>query len=99
MLRDINAPAMPRSRIEIYWKKIESAPEGVTAQVRVTDGCGSDYLLPYPCKLTKDGWVHAASGKPLAVRATYWKLYVETTPRSKAGERTTRLDVPQPEHD
>jgi hypothetical protein len=51
MLRDINAPAMPRSRIEIYWKKIESAPEGVTAQVRVTDGCGSDYLLPYPCKL------------------------------------------------
>ena len=99
MLRDINAPAMPRSRIEIYWKKIESAPEGVTAQVRVTDVCGSDYLLPYPCKLTKDGWVHAASGKPLAVRATYWKLYVETTPRNKAGERTTRLDVPQPEHD
>ena len=96
MLRDINAPAMPRSRIEIYWKKIESAPEGVTAQVRVTDGCGSDYLLPYPCKLTKDGWVHAVSGKPLAVRATYWKLYVETTPRSKAGERSTRLDVPQP---
>lgn len=99
MLRDTNAPAMPRSRIEIYWKKIESAPEGVTAQVRVTDGCGSDYLLPYPCKLTKDGWVHAVSGKPLAVRATYWKLYVETTPRNKAGERTTRLDVPQPEHD
>ena len=48
-------PAMPRSRIEIYWKKIETAPVGVTAQVRVTDGCGSDYLLPYPCKLTKDG--------------------------------------------
>jgi len=55
--------------------------------------------LPYPCKLTKDGWVHAVSGKPLAVRATYWKLYVETTPRNKAGQRTTRLDVPQPEHD
>ena len=49
---------MPRSRIEIYWKKSETAPEGVTAQVRVTDGCGSDYLLPYPCKLTKDGWVN-----------------------------------------
>jgi hypothetical protein len=38
---------MPRSRIEIYWKKVETAPEGVIAQVRVTDGCGSDYLLPY----------------------------------------------------
>ena len=44
---------MPRSRIEIYWKKSETAPEGVIAQVRVTDGCGSDYLLPYPCKLTR----------------------------------------------
>ena len=70
---------MQRSRIEIYWKKAETAPEGVIAQVRVTDGSGSDYGLPYPCKLTSDGWVHAASGKPLAVRVTYWKLYVETT--------------------
>jgi hypothetical protein len=40
---------MARSKIEIYWKKVETAPEGVTAQVRVTDGAGSDYLLPYPC--------------------------------------------------
>jgi hypothetical protein len=79
---------MPRSRIEIYWKKAETAPEGVIAQVRVTDGCGSDYLLPYPCKLTKDGWVNAASGKPLAVRATYWKLYVETLARKKPAERS-----------
>jgi hypothetical protein len=45
-------------------------------------------LLPYPCKLTKDGWVNAASGKPLAVRATYWKLYVETLARKKPAERS-----------
>jgi hypothetical protein len=31
----------------------------------------------YPCELTKDGWVHAASGKPMMVRATYWTLQVE----------------------
>jgi hypothetical protein len=79
---------MPRSRIEIYWKKAETAQEGVIAQVRVTDGSGSDYLLPYPCKLTKDGWVNAASGRPLAVRATYWKLYVETLGRKKPAERS-----------
>jgi hypothetical protein len=70
---------MSHSKIEIYWKTIETAPHGVIAQVRVTDGCGSDYSLPYPCKLTKDGWVNAASGKPLMVRATYWKLHVETS--------------------
>ena len=65
--------AMSHNKIEIYWKTIETAPHGVIAQVRVTDGCGSDYSLPYPCKLTKDGWVNAASGKPLMVRATYWR--------------------------
>jgi hypothetical protein len=76
---------MSRNRIEIYWKKVETAPDGVIAQVRVTDGSGSDYLLPYPCKLTTGGWVNAASGKPLAVGVTYWKLYVETTQRKKLG--------------
>lgn len=80
---------MSHSKIEIYWKTIETAPHGVIAQVRVTDGCGSDYSLPYPCKLTKDGWVNAASGKPsrwrVMVRATYRRLYVETTPRKKVG--------------
>ena len=78
---------MPRSRIEIYWKTPETAPDGVIAQVRVTDDSGSDYLLPYPCELTEDGWVNAASGKPLAVRVTYWKPYVETLPRRKPGKR------------
>ncbi len=86
---------MSRSKIELYWKTIETAPQGVIAQVRVTDGCGSDYVLPYPCTLTKDGWVNAASGKPLMVRATYWKLYVETTPSKKAGTPSLRTKAPQ----
>lgn len=86
---------MSQAKIEIYWKTIETAPHGVIAQVRVTDGCGSDYSLPYPCKLTKDGWVNAASGKPLMVRATYWKLHVETTPRTKVGTFGLRAKAPQ----
>jgi hypothetical protein len=94
-----NRLGMPRSRIEIYWKKSETAPEGVIAQVRVTDGCGSDYLLPYPCKLTKDGWVNAASGKLLAVRPTYWKLYVQTLSRKKPRERSPQLNPRQAERD
>jgi hypothetical protein len=70
-----------RSRIEVYWNSIDTAPAGVAVQVRVTDGSSDEYLLPYPCKLTPDGWVNAATGSPLAVRPTYWKLYVETLPR------------------
>jgi hypothetical protein len=81
-----------RSNIALYWKNAETAPEGATAQVLVTDGAGPDYLLPYPCTLTADGWVNAASGKPLAVRPTYWKPYVETTlPKAaRAKESPTR---------
>ena len=71
-----------RSRVEIYWTSIETTPPaGVALQVRVTDGSRDEYLLPYPCKLTPDGWVNAATGSPLSVRPTYWKLYVETLPR------------------
>jgi hypothetical protein len=44
----------------------------------VTDGSTDDYLSPYPCKLMPDGWVNAYTDSPLAVRPTYWKLYVET---------------------
>ena len=69
---------MPRSQIEIYWKTPETASDRVIAQVLVTDDSGSHYLLPYPCELTTEGWVNAVSRKPLAVRVTYWKPYVET---------------------
>ena len=78
---------VPRSKIGLYWKSIETAPPDVALQVRVSDG-SSDYLLPYPCKLTPAGWVNAMTGSPLAVRPTYWKLYVETPPR-KATRRKT----------
>jgi len=79
---------MSRSKTELYWTSIETAPPDVALQVRVSDG-SSDYLLPYPCKLTPAGWVNALTGSPLAVRPTYWKLFVETLPRSKATRRTT----------
>ena len=38
--------------------------------------------LSYPYKLTKDGWVNAASGKPMMVRATYWTRRVSMIPAS-----------------
>ena len=78
---------MSRSRIDLYWTSIETAPPDVALQVRVSDG-SSDYLLPYPCKLTPAGWVNALTGSPLAVRPICWKLYVETLPRKATGRKT-----------
>jgi hypothetical protein len=94
-----NCRRMSRSRIEIYWNPAETAPDRGIAQVRVADNGGSDYLLPYPCELTKEGWVNAASGKPLAVRVTYWKPYVETLPKSKPGKRRTPPQRTDPARD
>ena len=75
--------AMRRNNIDLYWAKIDTASEGAIAQVRVTDdGSGSDFLLPFPCKLTKEGWVNAVSGSRLAVRPIYWKPYVATTSKA-----------------
>jgi hypothetical protein len=66
---------MRRNNIDLYWAKIDTAPEGAIAQVRVTDdGSGSDFLLPFPCKLTKEGWVNA-------VRAADWRFAQSTGSR------------------
>ena len=73
-----------RSKIEMYWNGVDTAPAEVPLQVLVNDGSGSDYLLPYPCKLTPDGWVNAATGSPLQVRPTYWKVHLETRQGKKA---------------
>ena len=86
-------PRECRAAVELYWTSIETAPPDVALQVRVSDG-SSDYLLPYPCKLTPADWVNAATGSPLAVRPTYWKLFVETLPRSKATRRKTASRSP-----
>jgi hypothetical protein len=79
--------SMQRSKIEIYWNGAETAPAEVPLQVLVNDGSGSDYLLPYPCKLTPNGWVNAATGSPLQVQPTYWKPHVET----RQGKKVLKL--------
>src|SRR3954462_15783040 len=65
-----------RSRIEVYWNSIDTAPAGVAVQVRVTDGANDEYLLPYPCKLTPEGWARppvrrCRCGRPIG--SSTWK--------------------------
>jgi hypothetical protein len=55
------------------WNPIESAPLDVDVSLEVTDGQGSPYRLPYPCRLTAAGWITSSKGTPLAVTPVKWK--------------------------
>jgi hypothetical protein len=71
-----------RSKIEMSWNSVYT-PADVPLQVLVNDGSSSDYLLHYPCKLTPEGWVNAATGSPLQVRPTIGRS-TGNPPRQKA---------------
>jgi hypothetical protein len=70
---------MKKSFIPHEWQKIESAPMDTEVMLRVTnpeeDATLSHYKLPFPCKLTADGWVNAKTGSRLTVRAWFWQPY------------------------
>jgi hypothetical protein len=80
---------MPNT-VDRYWKPAETAPFDIAMQVQVTDASGVLFVLPFPCKLTAEGWVKATTGKALAVSPTRWKLYVETLPGKRAWARRSR---------
>jgi|SRR5205809_384385 hypothetical protein len=76
-----------RNSVDKYWNVAETSPLGIAVQVRVTDGCGDFYLLPYPCRLTAAGWVNARTGTALMVTPTHWQPHVETLPSKRTWAR------------
>jgi hypothetical protein len=83
-----------RNTVDRYWKPAETAPHDIAVQVQVTDASGVLFVLPFPCKLTAEGWAKATTGTALAVRPTPWKLHVETLP----GQASVGTQVAQNEH-
>jgi hypothetical protein len=79
-----------RNTVDRYWKPAETAPHDIAVQVQVTDASGVPFVLPFPCKLTAEGWVKATTGTALAVSPTRWKLHVETLPGRRAWARRWR---------
>ena len=79
-----------RNSVDRYWNPAETAPHDIAVQVQVTDAAGSLFVLPFPCKLTAEGWVKATTGTALAVSPTRWKLHVETLPGKRAWARRWR---------
>jgi hypothetical protein len=50
----------------------DTAPFDTNVAVQVRDPSGT-YVLPFPCRRTKDGWTNA-NGSPLAVEIVGWRL-------------------------
>lgn len=56
------------------WKPIASAPLDQDVELWVEDRFGAR-ALPYPCRLTAQGWVNSELNLQLAtsIRAAYWR--------------------------
>jgi hypothetical protein len=68
------------------WKSIASAPLDQDVRLWVQDRFGAR-ALPYPCRLTAQGWVNSELNLRLAttVRLTYWREWstaADSTPPS-----------------
>src|SRR4051794_41870076 len=68
-----------RSRIEVYWNSIDTAPAGVAVQGRGTGGADDEDLLPDPWKLTPGGWGRAP-GCPRRGGPPIWRPSWEPPP-------------------
>ena len=58
------------------WQPIDSAPFGQDLQLGVIEG-GEVHSLVFPCRRTKDGWLNGRTSKPVPVRPTHWRPWVE----------------------
>src|SRR5689334_21461100 len=73
-----------RSKIELSWNSVYT-PADVPLQVLVNDGSGSDLSLALSMQAHARGMgLRAATGSPLQVRPTYWKVHMETRQGQKA---------------
>jgi hypothetical protein len=74
---------MKKTFISNAWQTIESAPMETEVLLRVTgseeEATLSHYKLPFPCKLTGDGWVNAKTGSRLVLATLSQAL----TPKSQ----------------
>jgi hypothetical protein len=65
------------------WEPIETAPLDEDVLLLVADNIG-EYELPWPCKLTANGWVSQMGG-PLAVEPICWRVMHARSPTRQEG--------------
>jgi hypothetical protein len=56
------------------WQPIDSAPFGEDLQLSVIEGEEFHFLV-FPCRRTKDGWLHGLTGTLVPVRPTHWRFF------------------------
>lgn len=59
------------------WEPIASAPFDRDLQVAVVEG-EDVHALVIRCRRVRQGWVSAATGKPIDVRPTHWREWTQS---------------------
>jgi hypothetical protein len=56
------------------WQPIETAPFDEDLQLSVIEG-EEVHSLAFPCRRTRNGWVHAQNKNIVAVHPTHWRRW------------------------
>ena len=58
----------------VDWQPIDSAPFGEDLQLSVIEDEEVHFLV-FPCRRTKDGWLHGLTKKLVPIRPTHWRFF------------------------
>ena len=66
------------------WQPISSAPYGHDLELSVIEN-DVPHALAFPCRRVVDGWVNAATLRPVDVRPTHWRPWGGAEPGVSKG--------------
>jgi hypothetical protein len=59
------------------WRPFSTAPYEGDLRLAVLDQNGHAHALVFPCRRVLGGWVNSETKKPVNIRPTHWKEWVE----------------------
>ena len=63
----------PTNLITMKWFEIETAPFNRDLELAVIEADGDIYAVVFPCRRVVDGWIKAATGRPVELHPTHWR--------------------------
>jgi hypothetical protein len=64
--------------VAIDWQPIDTAPFGEDLHLSVIEN-GEVHSLVFPCRRTKNGWLHSLTSNDVPVHPTHWRHWLGTS--------------------